>query len=92
MDKEEASRILKVELDIFRQKAFSDLLPLVSEPLHYSKQASSGLTYQIEIQGLWDDSQHKTLRIMASIDDGGLRALHPLSNDFLITSDGKLSS
>jgi hypothetical protein len=37
----------------------------------------------------WDDSEHRNLRVMVSVDDGGWRSsLAPLSADFIVAPDG----
>lgn len=51
----------------------------------------SGVTYQFEVQGLWDAGKRHPgdLRILVSIDDGrGWRAFAPLVDDFIISPDG----
>jgi hypothetical protein len=48
----------------------------------------SGVTYQTEIQGVWDDGKPGNLRILGSVDDGGWRAFSPLGDDFIIAPDG----
>jgi hypothetical protein len=50
--------------------------------------AESGTRYQIEIQAFWDDEKKKNLRVIGSIDDGGIRAFFPMTDDFIITRDG----
>jgi hypothetical protein len=35
--------------------------------------APSGATYHVELEGFWDDKEQRDLRVVASIDDGGLR-------------------
>jgi hypothetical protein len=49
----------------------------------------SGKTYQLEIQAVWDDPKKENLRVMGAIDDGGFRVFFPLTDDFIITRDGK---
>lgn len=48
----------------------------------------SGTVYQIEIEAFWDGRPGGEIRMMGSIDDGGLRALMPLTDDFIIRPDG----
>ena len=50
----------------------------------------SGTKYQIEIAAAWDDDRGGNLRVLGMVDDGGLRALAPLSEDFLVGPDGAL--
>jgi hypothetical protein len=43
-----------------------------------------------EVQSnLWDDPrEHRNLRVMVSVDDGGWRSFAPLSDDFIVAPDG----
>jgi hypothetical protein len=50
--------------------------------------APSGVRYQLEVQGVWDDREGGNLRVIVSVDDGGLRAFAPLSADFIISPGG----
>ena len=49
----------------------------------------SGVTHHVELHGFWNDEEHRDLRVVASIDDGGLRAL--LHDAFAITLAGLLT-
>ena len=46
--------------------------------------------YQLEIVVHWDHRPAGSLRIIGTVDDGGLRALKPLADDFILTADGIL--
>lgn len=54
-----------------------------ADPVAYEVRGPSGTLYQIEIEAFWDDKQSGNIRVMGSIDDGGLRAFVPLSEDFI---------
>jgi len=45
---------------------------------------ASGTTYQVEVEILWDGPAGGDLRIVGSIDDGGLGAMMPLTADVLV--------
>ncbi|ULA64247.1 MAG: hypothetical protein LZF86_110950 [Nitrospira sp.] len=47
--------------------------------------AVSGKTYQVEIQFFWDDQSGDTIRVVGSVDDGGMRAFLPLTDSVLIS-------
>jgi hypothetical protein len=49
-----------------------------------------GKTYQLEIQAFWDSKKDADVRLMVAADDGGWRALTPLTGDFIMRSDGSL--
>ena len=84
MDKKEARLILEKELVVLREKLYSDLVLMASqEPFTNERIGPSGKSYQIEIQVFPDDETSGNLRVMGSIDDRGLRAYFPLSDDFI---------
>lgn len=88
MDKEEATEVLQKELEKLRSRRYAELFDLIDSPKAYEISVSSGNTYQIEIQAFWDDPREPggDLRVIASIDDGGLlSALVPLSMDFIVS-------
>lgn len=88
MDKEEAKAILAKELEVYRQRSYNDLLHLLDTQDVAEITGSSGVLYQLEFQGEWDDKQGGNLRIMGTIDDGGVRAFFPLADGFIIAPDG----
>jgi hypothetical protein len=91
MNREEAVALLAKETAFFRQKPYSDLVPLIGNPGGCEVTGSSGAAYQIEVNGTWDDKNQKHLRISGSIDDGGLRAwinTKPYLEDFIMRPDG----
>jgi hypothetical protein len=63
---------------------------LLDKPETHERTGGSGALYQVELQAFWDDRAQENLRVMASIDVGGLRAFLPLSNDFIRAPDGLL--
>jgi hypothetical protein len=51
---------------------------------------ASGGSYYLEIQTLWDTVPSGNIRVIAAIDDDGIRAYRPLTRDFIKTPDGSL--
>jgi hypothetical protein len=87
MNKREAKLTMEQRLRALRLLTYERLLEFQS-PVTETIHAPSGHSYQLEVQALWDDKQEKTLRVLVSIDDGGLRSFAPLSEDFIIAPDG----
>jgi hypothetical protein len=84
MDKEEATLIIQEELKALRIMPHAELAQMVNaEPVTGERIGPSGKHYQIEIQAFWDDKPNGNIRVMGSIDDGGLRTFLPLSDDFI---------
>lgn len=50
-----------------------------------------GTTYHVELEGFWDDEEHRNLRVIASIDDGGLRAFLPFTDSFTVGPIGAIT-
>lgn len=54
---------------------------------HQEVIGDSGVVYQLDVQAFWDSGKPGDLRVMASIDDRGLRAFSPFSCDFIMAPD-----
>jgi hypothetical protein len=88
MDRAEARTLLLEDSAKYRTKSYADLSALVGRPRTYEVKGASGVVYQLELQAFWDDKPNDVLRVRLAIDDGGIRAYMPLSEDFLIAPDG----
>ena len=53
--------------------------------------ALSGATHHVELEGFWDAMENRDLRVVASIDDGGLRAFLPFTDAFTINPGGSIT-
>jgi len=89
MNKKEAKDFLIKFLDEYRAKSYSDLQYLLNTQDTLEVSADSGGKYQVEIQAVWDDKNGGNLRVIGAIDDGGLRAFVPLTDDFIISPAGE---
>jgi protein associated with RNAse G/E len=88
MNKKEAQIVLGKILADYRKKTHRELLYLIKTQDTFEVVAESDTRYQIEIQAFWDDEKKKNFRVIGSIDDGGIRAFFPMTDDFIITRDG----
>jgi hypothetical protein len=92
MSDEEARGALRAEFIKLRASGYSDLVRRLAETQEVREVTGlSGATYHIELQGFWDDVQHRELRVVASIDDGGLRAFLPFTDSFTIDPSGTIT-
>lgn len=91
MNESEARYILDEQLARFSDRTHSELAALVEAKQieAYEVRAASGTVYQVEIQFFWDDRRGNTIRVMGCIDDGGVRALVPLTESILIAPTSK---
>ena len=88
MNKEEAKSIIAAELEKYRSQQYEELIKIINESIAYEITTSGGICYQIEIQAFWDNKPNRNIRVMGSIDDGGIRAFVPLCDDFIKSPSG----
>jgi len=85
MDKQEALSLLKDFLDQLESAGYEALSARVGENDALEVAGPSGMQYQIEYDILWDHKPpNGDLRIIGSVDDGGLRAFVPLTDSRLV--------
>lgn len=89
MSDEEAKGVLAAEFLKLRAAGYPELVERLAERQESSELIGlSGTAYHVELQGYWDDDDHTELRVVASIDDGGLRTFLPFTESFTIDSTG----
>lgn len=89
MDKAEAQSILTRRVTDLRQQPYPDLRDTwLNQPDCEQIRGQSGAEYQVEIEAYWDDREAEHLRLVVSIDDGGRRALLPITESFIVAPDG----
>jgi hypothetical protein len=85
MSDEEAKDVLRAEFLKLRAKGYRELVAELAGKKENSEVVGrSGTAYRLELQGFWDDDGHTHLRVVASIDDGGLRTFLPFTDSFTI--------
>ena len=92
MSDEEAKGVLRAEFLKLQATGYDE----VAERLAGKRERSdvialSGATYHVELEGFWDDKEHRDLRVVASIDDGGLRAFLPFTDAFTMSPTGSIT-
>jgi hypothetical protein len=92
MDRKEARGLLRQQLDLYRTRSHHQLQSLIAEPEVMELVGPSGTRFCIEVLAVWDSEVGGDLRVIGSIDDGGWRALRPLTDDFIMRRDGTLVS
>jgi hypothetical protein len=86
MNKIEAKDVLRQELDSYRALKFDALVELVGDK-HYWVTAPSGSRYHLELNVVWEGRDRTCIRVRGLVDDGGMRALLPLNDSFLVSQD-----
>ncbi len=90
MDKDEATAILNQQLASFARRPYAELVAIVDQPQSARACGPSGTAYQIEFNVFYDSGARRDLRIVASIDDGGWRAIMPLTKTEIMKPTGEL--
>ena len=88
MDKREAKALLAAQLAQYRSRSYTDLQRLLTTRDTPNARGESGIVYQLVFDAFWDDKRRGHLRVMGSIDDGGIRAFFPLCDSFIMAPDG----
>ena len=89
LDKVEAKTVLAEVIARYRDRDYGALARLLGNPEIFEAPGHSGKLYQIEAEALWDDKAEDNLRLIVSIDDGGLlSSFSPMSDDFVMAPDG----
>ena len=92
MSDEEAKGVLRAEFLKLQAAGYDELAErLAGKQERSDVVALSGARYHIELEGFWDDEEHRDLRVVASIDDGGLRAFLPFTDAFTISPSGLIT-
>jgi hypothetical protein len=87
-DKNEIGQLLKARVDQLRAMSYPDLLGLLDKETLLEVDGPSGRRYFIETSVFWDDKKGHDLRVLVAIDDGGWGALSPMTDAFIMASDG----
>ena len=87
MNREEALSLLDAHLDQYRKMSYAELSAMIGDEEFPEVVGPSGTKYQIEIQIRWDHKPGADVRVMGTIDDGGLRAFMPLCSDLIVGPD-----
>ena len=92
MSDEEAKGVLRAEFLRLQKAGYADLVGRLAGKQERSDVTPlSGATYHVELEGFWDDEERGDLRVVASIDDGGLRAFLPFTDAFTISPSGSIT-
>jgi len=89
---EEMKAVLQAEFLKLRVAGYPELVERLAAKQERTEVVGlSGNSYHVELEGFWDDDEHVELRIVASIDDGGLRAFLPFTESFTISPGGAIT-
>jgi hypothetical protein len=89
MNRQEAEALLRLKVEALREVSYAELVRLVGNQDVEELEGSSGVRYFVEVEAIWDDRKRGHLRVGAAIDDGGMSAFVPLTDDFIVAPDGR---
>jgi len=88
MDDRESTQLLQAHLEGYRRRSYGDLAALRGRTHVAELRGASGHAYQVEVEVRWDGAPGGPIRVLGAIDDGGLRSVKPISQDFILSPDG----
>lgn len=92
MSDEEAKGVLRDEFVELRARGYDELVDRLAGKREVREVVGlSGTAYHVELEGFWDDAEQGELRVVASIDDGGLRAFLPFTDSFTVDPTGTIT-
>ncbi|MCM2326951.1 MAG: hypothetical protein NDI88_03580 [Lysobacter sp.] len=89
MDTVAAQKVLNEWLARLRAVPYPELASRVGSVTTDEVARDSERSWQLEVEVSWDDEPDGNVRVMVSIDDGGLRAFVPMSEDFIKSPSGE---
>lgn len=88
MDKNAYLDLLAPIVADYRTRGYAFWLPYVTgDVIVLDATAPDGTKCCVEINAMWDDKPNGNIRVIAAIDDGGWRAISPVSDSFIIAAD-----
>jgi len=90
MNRDEALAVLDARLERYPRRPHAELAEMLGNQGCDEVVATSGAAYQIEVDIVWDGKPGGDLRVMGGIDDGGLSFFSPLSQSFVMSTDGTI--
>ena len=88
MNDDVAYVLMDAELRRLLELPYSELLKLVGSRQFREVVGEDDTAYRVRVEAAWDIARKKDVRVLVSVDDGGWRALRPLTQGFVIRPDG----
>jgi hypothetical protein len=89
MNRFEAHSVLKEQLAAFARQSYLEVAGLIDNPTAITVKAPAGRKYQVEFNVFYDSEACRDLRIIGSIDNGGLRAFVPVTKTLIMKQNGE---
>ncbi len=90
MNNQIARELLNAEIVRLKRLTWAEFAAKIKDVEVKEVKGPDGKLYCIEIEIFWDDPRRPgaNIRILAAIDDGGIRALAPMTDSFILAPDG----
>jgi len=89
VDTAAAQKVLDKWVTRLRSEPYRELASRVGSVTTDEVVRDAERSWQLEVQVSWDDEMDGNVHVMVSIDDGGLRAFVPMTNDFIKSPSGE---
>jgi len=83
MDTVEARRVLKERLAEYRVRPYADLVARIGNVEAFEIVRGDERPWQLEFEFRWDGNPGGSVRVLGSIDDGGIRGWLPITDGFI---------
>jgi hypothetical protein len=80
--------LIDAELRSLLDLPYSEIIKLVGNRELKEVVGEDGISYRVELEAIWDIARETDVRVIVSVDDGGWRAIRPLTQDFIMRPDG----
>lgn len=88
MDRARAAEIAEQHIARLSTRSFEMLQLLVDEPERHEAQGTAGRIWQVDIEAFWELTPGGNLRVIVSVDGGGISAWVPVTRAFVISPSG----
>jgi hypothetical protein len=90
MGHEVAYDFINQEISSLRTQSYADLVARIGKTEHKEFLAHDGNRYLLEIEIFWDSKKGGDIRVMVCADGGGVSAVFPVSDAFIMAPDGTI--
>jgi hypothetical protein len=90
MSHEVAYEFINEEISLLRLQSRSDLVAKIGKTERKEFLAHDGNRYLLETEVFWDSRKGGDIRVMVCADGGGVSAILPACNDFIMAPDGTI--
>ncbi len=88
MNRDAAAEVLRREVERLRALSYEALVSRIGKHECRRDFDRDGTEYQVTSDVFWDSLNGGDVRVIVAIDDGGVRAFVPITDDFIKTLDG----